>query len=82
MPNQYLSPDRKSVAKLPDPENGANDCHALIKYLNGLGYEPKCEWRKSRNGAFVEIRRGEYYDAWQGKNWMHGVCELALKVIE
>ncbi len=74
---------------LPDPETDANDCNALIKHLNGLGHKvmvelfPKCTLGKPPS---VQVRltlagRGgsEY---WSGENWMHGVCELALKVIE
>ena len=67
----------------PDPFTDANDCEALIKHLNGLGW----------NIEVVFGRRGKYYVTFQqfpvaGKglnrecdDWKQGVCELALKVM-
>lgn len=64
-----------------DPFTDANDCNALIKHLNGLGYDIVIGINASGRHD-VDL----HYDAtWvshkQGDNWMHGVCELALKVI-
>ncbi len=68
---------------LPDPDTDANDCEALIRWLNEQGFA---------------VIRGQYADGlghvhllghgvelrWKGKNEDNkkGVCELALKVIE
>lgn len=33
MPNEYLLPDRKTVAKLPDPYTDANDDYAVLEWM-------------------------------------------------
>ena len=81
MPNQYLSPDRKTVAKLPDPENDANDCEALIVFLNEQGWEIEIDFNIGAQGV-VMWREDKSLDCYAGNNWKQGVCELALKVIE
>jgi len=66
---------------LPDPFTDANDCEALIRWLNEQGYQVQ-----------VIFGFGVSDQVWIGHNkiqigevisdWMHGVCELALKVID
>lgn len=76
---------------LPDPFTDANACNVLIKHLNSLGYSFRIEYWSDLIGSkdnfyAVEIEAsnpsGNGYFQWRGDNWMHGVCELALKVIE
>ena len=66
-----------------DPYTNANDCNALIKHLNGLGYDVQI-LRNHREADVVRTIRTKDWDCeeWEGDNWMHGVCELALKVID
>ena len=76
-------PDRKKgeqPSEVPDPFTDANDCNALIKHLNGLGYVVKVE-HYLNGAADVGFQSHEKETWWSGDNWMHGVCELALKVI-
>ena len=83
--NVWESPTgTQSEGSLPDPENDANDCHALIKHLNGLGFYIYVRHnvpREYNNRVTIGSLSTSHKD-WQGDNWMHGVCELALKVIE
>ena len=77
--------------QLPDPFTDANACNALIKHLNGLGYGIDIylrPWMTDHVAAVTVNGPCDHHDKswddlrWQGDNWMHGVCELALKVIE
>ncbi len=77
--------------QLPDPENDANDCNALITHLNGQGWQVEVHWQFTDDeslapGAYIHIwnRYSEIHERTDvdRDNWMHGVCELALKVIE
>ncbi len=80
----WVSPDHRNLtAELPfDPENDANDCNALIKHLNGLEWHVEIIHYASDH---AEVSIEQHPDGlpvdWEGDNWMHGVCELALKVI-
>ena len=62
-----------------DPFTDANDCETLIKHLNGLGHPVKLDFRLDKHVVRI-IYFGQAL-LWTGDNWMHGVCELALKVI-
>ena len=77
----WTHPDVYVVFEVPDPKNDANDCNALIKHLNELGATVKVEHTRSGMKDYVRV----YYNHMKGiecDNWMHGVCELALKVID
>ena len=67
--------------QLPDPFTDANDCNALIKHLNGLGWIVRISIGPDAADVWIETLANECHD-WSGDNWMHGVCELALKVID
>ncbi len=69
-------------SELPDPFTDANDCNALIKHLNGLGIA--IELNLDENGYVVVqgYKAPDPFFSYEGDNWMQGVCELALKVIE
>ena len=73
---------------LPDPFTDANDCNALIKHLNGLDCEVTVSWGPN-NRVGPEYRVDVFLDdkhchrhSYHGPDWMKGVCDLALKVIE
>jgi len=68
---------------VPNPHLDANDCNTLITFLKSNGWTTNvnhsCEdavkvWR------FKNPDTKEYI--WQGDNWLHGVCELAVKIRE
>ena len=81
--SEYHKTFARSEIYLPDPFTDANDCHVLIKHLNGLGWNVQITHgrRGMAHVIFQQPTAGESY-SWDGDNWMHGVCELALKVIE
>lgn len=66
------------------PFTDANDCEALITWLNG-----RC-WRVNINielgGHSVKVWRFKSPDTkeyvWEGSDWKQCVCELALKVLD
>ena len=64
-----------------NPFTDANDCNALIKHLNGLNISVQVV-----HGIFTDSVRfwkeSEQFSNWKGDNWMHGVCELALKALD
>ena len=61
-----------------DPFTDANDCNALIRFLQSKEYEPTIAFRIGYDVVTMHDRPKIL--SWQGDNWMHGVCELALKV--
>lgn len=75
--------DEYLLKDLPDPENDANDCEALIKHLNA-DYDIGIRFHRE-HGHSVEIygvsEQGNKPIHWTGDDWKQGVCELALKVI-
>ena len=78
----WTHPDGYVVFEVPDPKNDATDCNALIKHLNELKYDVQIRhnfddrsWVRLEGGSAGTFR-------WKGDNWMHGVCTLALKVID
>lgn len=87
----YINPGKHpECVELPDPEHSADDCEALIRFLNEQGYRIRIDWRVNRTVAFVEIWRagttnwklGYYYDAVEKDDWKQGVVELAIKALE
>lgn len=84
--DQEPLPNYLDLEELPDPENDANDCSALIKYLNGFGYEVHVMWPDTARDDLtytVELyNHPKKTEKWSGDNWMQGVAELALKVID
>ena len=77
---------------LPDPENNANDCEALIRWLQERGYDIEIWWsgtaytHRSNVNCRVKMKyRSDWERPKEGTaydDWKQGVCELALKVIE
>ncbi len=68
---------------LPGPLTDANDCHAVIKHLNGLGWHVEIiHYAPDHAEVSIEQHPDGLPVDWEGDNWMHGVCELALEVIE
>jgi len=68
-----------------NPFQDANDTEALIRWLNGQGFEPRINFWVSH--AEVRLDHNGHPDGpkihrWDGQNWKTGVCELALKVIQ
>ncbi len=68
------------------PFTDANDCNALIKHL-GAKWSVQVNFSSERHPAYVELygprdMTNRPSHRWHGDNWMHGVCELAFKVIE
>ena len=80
---QWYRPDgiTHSTIKLPDPENDANDCEALIRWLE----KSHLVWITINFGCGQQTAIHAWNDdvefKWSGDNWKQGVCELALKVI-
>lgn len=66
---------------LPDPYTNAKDCEALIKHLNGKGYDVILGIN-SNNRHDVDLHKEtKWLCHWQGDDWKQGVCDLALKVL-
>ncbi len=72
----------------PDPFTDANDCEALIQWLNEQGYGLTIEpWANGHSVAIYSNTQTmnedtEFVASWAGDDWKQGVCELALKVID
>ena len=64
-----------------DPFTDANDCEALIVFLNEQGWEIEIDFNIGAQGV-VMWREDKSLDCYAGNNWKQGVCELALKVIK
>ena len=81
-----------SPAALPDPANDANDCEALIRWLQEKGYDIEIWWsgtaythRSNVNCRVKAKYRSDWERITEGKaydDWKHGVCELALEVLK
>ena len=81
-----------SDQQLPDPFTDANDCHALIKHLNGQHISVSVtQWASYGTLPSVNVagKCGVRFDhnigthqEWTGDNYMQGVCELALEVLD
>lgn len=64
----------------PDPFVNANDAYALIKHLNGLDYTTVITHHTNKTASAVLLHPNNDRIEWMGSNWMHGVCDLALRV--
>ena len=79
-------------SSLPDPFTDANDCEALIRWLNEQGWYFHIEqWdtiKREKKNTLIELYRTRLTswknDTWWGDftDWKQGVCELALKVLD
>ena len=79
---QWQRPDGQLVATF-DPFTDATDCSTVIKHLNGLGWHVEItHYAPDHAEVSIEQHPDGLPVDWEGDNWMHGVCELALKVIE
>ena len=80
--SEYHKTFARSEIYLPDPFTDERHCHALIKHLNKMGYDIVIGINASGRHD-VDLHEGlKWLSHKQGDNWMHGVCELALKVIK
>jgi len=84
---RWLDPAGKdrSPLSLPDPFTDANDCEAVILWLNSKGYQVVINHlNASHNGVTVsnQCNKGEFFESAYEDDWKQGVCELALKVLE
>jgi len=74
--------NKKYQEQIPDPENKANDCEALIRHLQANGWRVVIHHRE-KSGATIRVilpRQLQFHD-WSGDNWKTGVCELACKAL-
>ena len=65
---------------IPDPETSHDDCHALIEWLNGRGYEVHLFIRQHR--SLVTFLSGAWAKGWQGSDYRIGIVELTLKILD
>lgn len=75
----YNEPD------LPDPYTDANDCEAVIKFLNNRNPGCAISIEHYADGhATIDVWTDNQLasDTWFGDDWKQGVCELALKVLD
>ena len=66
--------------RLPDPWHSAEDCEALIRWLNEYKNIGVVVMLAGGTGTKDVVHVGR--NKWLGDDWKTGVCELALKVIE
>jgi hypothetical protein len=65
-----------------NPFTDANDCEALIRWLNEQGWIVNVDWSSEHSVKIWRFRNPDTKEfTWQGNNWKQGVCELALKVL-
>ena len=70
------------LALIPDPKNDTNDCNAVIKHLNGLGWHVQIiHYTHDHAEVSIDQHPDGLHINWEGTDWMHGVATLALKVI-
>ena len=97
-PGNWYPPELPPLAnafghKLPDPENDANDCNALMMafgerneqwsfYIHICSYGSHVVEMWMRHPSDADYHDERERHGWEGDNWMHGVCELALKVLD
>ena len=81
----YINPGKHpECVELPDPYTDANDCEALIRWLE----RAHLIWLTVGFGCGQQADIDAYYDDgdsefhWAGDDWKQGVCKLALKVID
>ena len=81
----YINPGvHPEFVRLPDPENDANDCEALIGWLNSESYEVDIlHWEEGDSTVIVkrsiETTGKRFHSEVTSPNWKQGVCELVLK---
>ena len=90
--DRWLSPDRKMrCEEPPDPFTDANDCEALIEFLNSKGWQVEVHWQFTDDeslaaGAYVHIwnRFSEVHERSDidVDRWKECVCKLALKALK
>jgi len=84
-PLGFIDSDNEKHHLAPDPFTDANDCEALIRFLNEQSFTVDMSIG-IENADWVEIwpladgKPGTQY--WDGDDWKQGVCELALKVLD
>lgn len=88
----YIDPNKNpEEINLPDPENNANDCEALITWLLSKGWHFEISIQPTNSDM---IAAGAWIHIWQDGTeihhrtdvsveiWKRGVCALAMRVIE
>ena len=77
--------------QIPDPFTDANDCEALIYWLNSIGWFVDIDWQITND---ERMAAGAYVHIWHKDSeihhrtdidvdrWKEGLCRLALKVLE
>ena len=63
-----------------NPLKSHDDCHALIEWLNGRGYEVHLFIRQHR--SLVTFLSGAWANGWQGSDYRIGIVELTLKLLD
>ncbi|NOX49204.1 MAG: hypothetical protein GXP16_01540 [Gammaproteobacteria bacterium] len=67
----------------PNPHENANDCNDLITFLNGLGIQVHILFASDASiVTFIDVGSAKTLHAGEYNNWLHGVCELAVKIRE
>jgi hypothetical protein len=76
-----------SFEDLPNPYTSADDCDAVIRKLTDRDWQVDVCNGRSCGRPFACVRlwstvNDDWPEIWQGDDYKHGVCELALKVID
>lgn len=79
---RWTGPDGVRSNYGPDPFTNANDCEALIMFLNGRGCNVTIEFFPSHVEVEIRYPNSVYCERADSQNWKRTVCELALKVLE
>lgn len=80
---RWTDPQGRKCTHGPDPFTDANDCDALRQWLNDAGWWIIINIHKNRSCHLIlGMGISDPQLDWNGNDWMHGVCELALKVID
>lgn len=83
--------DRQSaISAVPDPFTDANDCEALMQWLNERGYHVEIHWQAIdptwAAGAWIHIwhkdTEAHHRQDIDLDRWKQGVCERALNVLD
>ena len=66
-----------------NPLTSHDDCHALIEWLNGRGFDVDRTMRKNRGKHSVRIGSASTIaQFWDGDDYRIGVVELTLKILD
>lgn len=69
--------------KMPDPINDANDCEALIAWLNKEGFELDILfWPEGDADLILKSKDNLRFAETSTPDWKRGVCEMALKATD